>query len=140
MKISRRQMLLGGTATAAIAGVGGIRVLTGDMEGFIAGFVRHALPETRFAEGSAEEFARDYLEKTEVERSKIDQLMRAQRIVGYDGLDMLFGSNLSYDGFKRRVATMFMLGSDFFSSNGGQDPVRYLGVVDICSNPFARLT
>ncbi|MBD2841002.1 hypothetical protein [Erythrobacter rubeus] len=140
MKISRRQMLLGGTATAAIAGIGGIRVFTGEIEPFIAGFVRHALPETRFAEGSAEDFAKDYLAKTEVEQSKIDQLMRAQRIVGYDGLDLLFGGNLSYEGFKRRVATMFMLGSDFFSLDGSQDPVRYVGTADICGNPFARLT
>lgn len=138
MNITRRQMLLGGTATVALTGVGGIYVVSGDMAQFISGFVRHALPRARFAEGATEEFAVDFLEVTGADKDKIWQLMCAERVVGYGGLDYLFGGRGSYELFKRRVATQFMVSSTFFESYDRQDAVRYLGISGACSNPFAR--
>lgn len=138
MKFSRRQLLLGGSASAALASLGGVYVFTGEMVPFIAGFVRHALPGARFADGAAESFAGDFLDVSGADKGKIKQLMHAGRLVGYDGLDYLFGGNVSYELFKRRVATRFMISSTFFESYDREDPIRYLGISGACANPFAR--
>ncbi len=138
MRITRRQLLVGGSATAALASLGGVYVVLGEMVPFLGGFVRHSLPGTRFAEGSTESFASDFLDVTGAGKDKIEQLMRAGRVVGYDGLDYLFRGNKSYELFKRRIATQFMISSTFFESYDRQDPVRYLGISAACTNPFAR--
>ena len=46
--------------------------------------------------------------------------------------------NRSFDHFKRRVATTFMLSSTFFYRETRGEPVKFTGLNIVCNNPFAR--
>lgn len=140
VKLTRRDLIIGGGATAALAGTGAIRALSGNAETFLAEFIRHALPTELIAPGAAEAFAADYLRDDAYEDpAKVEMLTWTARLIGLGGLDMVMGSLGSYEHFKRRVATAFMLGSTFFQRQSPDEPVQYVGIDLPCArNPFAR--
>lgn len=139
IRITRRQAIVGGTATAVIATAGGSWILSADAESFIAGFVRHVLSGEKIAPGATEQFAAEYLGVMDSEDpGKLRALMSLQRVVGFAGLDAALDSQRPYEFFKRRVVTAFMLSSTFFYRSAPEEAVEYVAISGACRNPFAR--
>lgn len=138
IRITRRKLMLTGGVGAAAVAAGGAWLAAGGQEGFIAGLVSHYLNSEPIAPGATQAFAAEYMQTGVEDPAKVEMMMQIQRLIGYAGLEMMLGSNRSFDHFKRRVSTAFMLGSTFFSRQHPHEPVTFTGLNIACSNPFAR--
>ena len=140
MKITRRHLLLGGASAAAIAVVGMAGNAVGfpkGVEAFSVGFLKRALPTIKVEDLAYESFVRDYLSVTE-DKSRIARLAQLGMVVGYDGLELLLGGTRPYKTFKRRIATAFLLSSDYFLTEARPVVTKYLAYSPGCANPCAR--
>ncbi|QIG53195.1 hypothetical protein G6N82_02635 [Altererythrobacter sp. BO-6] len=131
---------MAGGATAALAGAGGIYAINGRPEDFLAGFIRHAFSSEPIAPGAAQKFAADYLYFNADEVLEVKALMSVQRLVGFDALDAMLSDQAPYFNFKRRVTTLFMLGSTLFQRSSPEKSIEYIGLAQGCANPFARFS
>ena len=138
IRITRRRLMMTGGIGAAAVVTGGAWLVTGAQEEFIAGLVQHYLQSEPIAPGATEAFAADYMKTGVEDRTKVEAMMQIQRLVGYAGLEAMLGDNRSFDHFKRRVATTFMLSSTFFYRETRGEPVKFTGLNIVCNNPFAR--
>ncbi|QNE05501.1 hypothetical protein [Croceicoccus marinus] len=136
-RLTRRNALIGGGAGAVLLAGGGAFVLTSQLQDFYADLVRHYIPHDPIAPGAAEAFAADYLQSDE-DLGKVRPLMYMQQIAGFAALDEALGGQGPYETFVRRVATRFMMGSNFFQRSTPGEPVQYYGIAEGCGNPFAR--
>ncbi len=138
-RLTRRNALIGGGAGAVLLAGGGAFVLSSEVEDFYAALVRHYIPNDPIAPGAAEAFAADYL-KSDEDLGKVRPLMYMQKIAGFAALDEALGGQGPYETFVRRVATRFMMGSNYFQRSAASEPVRYHGITQACGNPFARFS
>lgn len=136
-RVTRRNALIGGGAGAILLAGGGAFVLSSQLQEFYAALVRHYIRSDPIAPGSAEAFAADYA-KSDEDLGKVRPLMYMQQIAGFAALDEALGGQGPYETFVRRVATHFMMGSNFFQRSSSSEPVQYHGIAEGCGNPFAR--
>ena len=138
-KITRRNALIGGGAGAVLLAAGGTFILSSELQDFYAALVRHYIPHDPIAPGSAEAFASDYM-KSDEDLTKVRPLMYMQQAAGFAALDEALGGQGPYETFVRRVATRFMMGSNYFQRSAAGEPVLYTGIAEACGNPFARFS
>ena len=136
-RLTRRNALIGGGAGAVLLAGGSAFILSSQVQEFYAALVRHYVPNDPIAPGAAEAFAADYANSDE-DLGKVRPLMYMQQVAGFAAMDEALGGQGPYETFVRRVATRFMMGSNFFQRSSSSEPVQYYGISEGCGNPFAR--
>ncbi len=117
LRLTRRRLLLGGTAAVAVS-AGGF-VWFSDPRTLIIDIVEHALPGVRFETASLNQFADDFLDDWKgpdpgpATTSRVKFAAAASRLVGMGTLNA-FGQFETSEGFGRDVVTSFLLSSNFF--------------------------
>ena len=138
-RLTRRNALIGGGAGAVLLAGGSAFILSSQVQEFYAALVRHYVPNDPIAPGAAEAFAADYANSDE-DLGKVRPLMYMQQVAGFAAMDEALGGQGPYETFVRRVATRFMMGSNYFQRSAAGEPVLYTGIAEACGNPFARFS
>lgn len=142
MKISRRQLMLGGAAVGA-TGLGvGVYGLTGGAFDYYKAMLQYYLPGVTIPDEAVRAFADDAVQGRNSDFApKLKALTAGTRIAGFSTLQAAIGDTFAFEKFNREFLTYFMLNSNFFEM---PDPrsgtVEYYGVTGACGNPFAEFT
>jgi hypothetical protein len=144
-RISRRGLLLGGVAVAAVPTAFIASTAMASRADTAAGYIRHALPGLAVPKAELTGFAEEYV-------SRIDRHNRRKSyydlifflMANPDAEGMLPARLLhAYQGATRYLLTTFLLSTDFFSA-AGQRPeltnfIAYADPFELgCRNPLAR--
>jgi hypothetical protein len=150
MRLSRRTLLVGGGAVAAVTGLVGGAVVAKNVdpaESLIRAVLRDRFPDIQVTEDDLSRFAGDYLTH-KVAQEEIWLLRVAGSMPGISLSDQLRGRLPSHmrdklAAFENSVMNMFLLSTDFFLRGLEAGPVvSYVAyadpLVNPCMNPLAR--
>lgn len=138
---TRRQVLLGGLATGALAAGGVAFVATAEASAFFRAMMQDALPGTIFSDTAFDTFTVEIQQNRNPDFAvKLRILSAMNRTIGYSGIKAVVGASWKYEVFQRGILTAFMLGSNFFQLNDpSKETIEYNGISPGCANPFAQL-
>ena len=140
MLITRRKLLfaLGATGACAVTVAGW--TLTADTKSFLVEYLQRSLPKVRFAPGTLEDFATDYLAFAAPDRvANIQKLSWISRLIGQRGLNMVLGESTQVRRFQRTTASTLLVSTDYFFDPASDEPANYIGLFPDCGrNPFAE--
>jgi len=147
MKISRRQLLLSGTAVAAVAIIGTAVVapVMRGAEALIAEIVRYHLPFKQIDQRELTVFAETFEREDNVtDKTKLKLLTLASPLIFSPGLRKSLPQKVlvALDNYERRVLTQFLLSTDFFEHEDPYVPeLTYYGFYDqgqACGYPLVE--
>ncbi|MGC2460768.1 MAG: hypothetical protein WA446_07340 [Steroidobacteraceae bacterium] len=136
---------------AVCAGIAGWRFVTGSQENSIVLILHKRLGYLQLDPAGVEQFARDYVATKMLSNAKVRVIFSNFKLRVIDELAPLYTraallpagklSRLMSTG-EERVATEYLLASDFFTNGADQKRlIKYTGLYDpmrACGNPFAR--
>lgn len=136
---SRRQLLLLGTATGALAIIGGGAaglVMMDGYRGWIQSILRRSLPGYELDPEGLERFVDEYSARKS-NNKKLRVFAAAERLIDVKwALPNDMADDVEEE--ERRIVSDFLLGSDFFRNYpDGAKIVTYSGAPETCSSPFA---
>jgi len=139
---TRRQMLIGTTASGVAVTGGGAWIFNGDPKNFIVALIDDALPYINFEPGAIENFAEQYyVSVTDQRRDNIDKVTKMYRTFGLSGLDAVLGKTEKYANFRRTMITTFLIETSFFDPDRDINaPVEFIGYNPCKRNPFAQFS
>lgn len=127
--ISRRSLLAGIAALAALGSLAALRVGLAAPEAAVAAVIRKRLGYLRIDDATLAAFARDYTASAAIAPAKLRLI--AALLPLYRGLPADTARPASIRYGEERIVTDFLLASDFFQHHADtKRPVQYLGLYD----------
>lgn len=142
-RLSRRALIGGGAAVAAVGGVAGVVGLrsVSSPEDTIARFIRSSVPGLAVPEADLHSFAATFLQRASWKGAK---LKSGLLVLDHPGLLSLMPAveAADYDWFRRRIISVFLFSTDFFSDAQRKgEQTHFLAYADPygvgCRNPLA---
>ena len=137
--IKRRTLLISGGAIAVLGLLGIGKVSTADPRAYLKQVLVMHLDDIPVEEKALDAAVDEYWSLSNgSQKNKISQIAKMASLIGASNLDKLLSGWMTYDGFRRRVVTFFLVNSSYFYRSSKAEMVTYSGRNRVCQNPFAR--
>lgn len=131
--MTARRGFLAGLGVLALGGAGAW-ALWGRERAMVEQILRRSIPDTPIPAEAVDGFFADFWPDLETRSG-----LRGEAAMSIREISRAFG--LAEDASaapEREIVTAFLLGSNYFQRNGGNEPVIWLGMSQAC-NPFAKI-